>query len=82
MLTEIVVAIITLTGTIGAAYITVKYKRSEWENKREPPVYDWESNKRALVENPADDLIALHAEIDYRKHPETQVRIIGGMNES
>lgn len=82
MLTEVVVAIIGFTGTIGAAYITVKYKRSERENSREPPVYDWESNKRGLVEDPADDLIALHAEINYRKHPETQIRIIGGRNET
>ena len=82
MLTEILVAIIGLTGTIGGAYITVKYKRNERENNREPSDFNWESNKRTKVEDPQDDLIALHSEINYRKHPATEVTLIGAKDES
>jgi hypothetical protein len=82
MSVEIIAAAIGAFATIVAALIGLLKLRSRHNAVQsiEEPTYGWRTNRRTLEQPQVDhsaDLQALHAEIEYRKHPETEVKTLG-----
>jgi hypothetical protein len=78
---ELIAAFIGAIATLIGALLTIYFR-----NDKPPtapivePKYDWKVNRRIVSGGQStekSDLDALHAEIEFRKHPETEVNIVG-----